>query len=259
MLLAVSTFAATFAVTTTTDAGAGSFRQAMLDANANPGLDTIQFNIVPGGPQVIAIAGGLPQLTDAVVIDGTTQPGFAGTPIVTIDGNNMLNGIRINGPSPSTVRGLVIVDFATTGIEVVAGGATIVGNYIGVDASGLFADGNGHSGISVDEDVDGVVIGGPAIADRNVISANGGGGIYFHGTAGAATSDNNIVQGNIIGLDAAGLNDLGNGQNGISIDGGDFNQIGGTVPGTGNMISGNGSFGIRISSLAGIVNNSARA
>ena len=122
MLSAVPTFAATFTVTTTADAGAGSFRQAMLDANTNPGLDAIQFNIAPGGPQIIGLAGDLPQLTDAVVIDGTTQQGFAGRPIITIDGNDVLNGIRINSTSPSTIRGLVIVDLATTGIEVIAGG-----------------------------------------------------------------------------------------------------------------------------------------
>src|SRR3954454_17993418 len=73
---------ATFPVTNTADAGPGSLRQAILDANANPGTDTIAFHVGSGGVQTIQPLTALPEITAPVVINGTTQPGFAGTPLV---------------------------------------------------------------------------------------------------------------------------------------------------------------------------------
>src|SRR5947207_13675747 len=69
----------TFTVVNTSDSGLGSLRQALLDANAAPGADTITFNI-GSGHQVISPASALPDVTDPVTIDGTTQPGYAGSP-----------------------------------------------------------------------------------------------------------------------------------------------------------------------------------
>src|SRR3954451_25438676 len=73
-----------YTVTNTYDAGAGSLRQAIIDANANPGADIIRFNIAVGGGNVfegtapytyavIQINTVLPTITEALVIDGTTQ------------------------------------------------------------------------------------------------------------------------------------------------------------------------------------------
>ncbi len=67
-------------VTTTDDSGPGSLRQAILDANANPGTDTITFNIPGAGPHTIAPLTALPEITDPVIIDGTTQPGASCDP-----------------------------------------------------------------------------------------------------------------------------------------------------------------------------------
>src|SRR5437870_11674662 len=75
-----------FTVTNTNDAGPGSLRQAILDANANPGLDTIAFNLGNGGMQTIRPNSSLPTITDPVVLDGTTQPGFAGNPLIVLNG-----------------------------------------------------------------------------------------------------------------------------------------------------------------------------
>src|SRR6185369_2035405 len=77
--------AMTFVVTNANDSGAGSLRQAIVDANANPGLDSINFNIA--GPSLkIQPTLRLPDITDPVVIDGSTQPGFSGAPIVELNG-----------------------------------------------------------------------------------------------------------------------------------------------------------------------------
>jgi hypothetical protein len=68
--LAGSLHAATFSVTNTNDSGAGSLRQAILDANANPGLDTIAFDIPGGGVHTITPSTALPFLLDPAIVDG---------------------------------------------------------------------------------------------------------------------------------------------------------------------------------------------
>src|SRR6266446_824601 len=109
----VSAAGTTFTVTNTNGTGPGSLAQAILDANANPGADTIAFNIPGAGPRrIIAV---LPAITDTVTIDGSTQPGFSGTPVITLDGNNSVagNGFTINAPN-CAVRSIAIFNFKGT-------------------------------------------------------------------------------------------------------------------------------------------------
>ena len=93
LLAAPSATAAVFTVQSTGD-GPGicdsltcTLRQAIIDANATAGTDHIDFNIPPGGTQTIQPLSELPEITDTTVIDGTTQPGFSGTPIIELDGS----------------------------------------------------------------------------------------------------------------------------------------------------------------------------
>ena len=79
-VLTSGALATTFTVTNTNDSGAGSLRQAILDANANAGADTVAFNVSGAGCDgsgvcTITPASDLPTLAGAVVIDGYTQPG----------------------------------------------------------------------------------------------------------------------------------------------------------------------------------------
>src|ERR1041384_977469 len=75
-LTASPLFASTFTVTNANDSGAGSLRQAILDANANVGTDTIDFDIPGTGVHTISLTtGALPDITEAVTIDGYSQPG----------------------------------------------------------------------------------------------------------------------------------------------------------------------------------------
>ncbi len=67
--------AATFTVTNTFDSGPGSLREAILNANGTPGNDDIAFAIPSPGVQTIVLASPLPPITQAVLIDGFTQPG----------------------------------------------------------------------------------------------------------------------------------------------------------------------------------------
>src|SRR3954468_9832939 len=75
---------AVYTVLTLDDSGPGSLRQAILDANNSPGLDSIQFNIAPGGPQTLFLPPTLPVVTDPLLLDATTQPGYSNAPIVEI-------------------------------------------------------------------------------------------------------------------------------------------------------------------------------
>src|SRR5689334_14761365 len=104
----------TFLVTNTNDLGPGSLRQAILDANANPGLDTVAFNVGSGGVQTINAASSLPTIKDSVMIDGATQPQFAGKPLIVLNGTQA--GLHANGlvisAGGSIVEGLVINGFA---------------------------------------------------------------------------------------------------------------------------------------------------
>jgi len=118
-----------FIVTNTNDAGPGSLRQAILDANARTGTDTIAFDISGAGPHTIRPTSALPQIIDPVVIDGYTQPGARpnnnrpglgknAVLKIELDGSNAsASGIVITGAN-STVRGLVINRFNPTGIVI---------------------------------------------------------------------------------------------------------------------------------------------
>ena len=142
----------------------------------------------------------LPVINDPVIIDGTTEPNFAGLPIVELVGMGIAGGnaygLRLDAGG-STVRGLVINRFSLAGIQIVTGGAnTIAGNYIGTDTGGTLARANG-TGIIVSGSV-GNTIGGTSLAQRNVIAGNQSAGINIDGGSG------NTVQGNLIGLDVTG-------------------------------------------------------
>src|SRR5262249_48407479 len=106
--LETRTLPATFTVSSTADAGAGSLRQAILDANKNPGSDQIIFNLGGGGAQPISPASALPMLAGPVVLDATTQPGFAGTPLIELNGAGAGADGLVLGGSGAVVRGLII-------------------------------------------------------------------------------------------------------------------------------------------------------
>ena len=141
----------TFTVTNTNDSGAGSLRQAILNANATVGtLDTIAFNISGIGPHSVALLSGLPIITDPLIIDGTTQPGFSGAPIIELNGNGVAgSGFSVTACN-TTIRGLVINRFGGSGIAISPNGGNVVeGNFIGTDVTGTLARPNGAHGVAM--------------------------------------------------------------------------------------------------------------
>jgi hypothetical protein len=241
--------ASIFVVTSVGDSGAGSLRQAILDANAHPGTDTIVFNIPGSGLHTITPSTALPTISDPVTIDGSSQPGFTGSPIIELNGSQAgvgVDGLRIIAGS-SVVSALVINRFSSDGLELSnQGGNVVEGCFIGTDATGTVDLGNAFHGLNVASSNN--RIGSTAAAARNVISGNDNSGILI--TAGTT---GNLVQGNFIGTDAAGASAIGNG-NGVVTEGQSANSsshtIGGTAPGARNVISGNNGRGI---SLGGTV------
>jgi titin len=230
----------------TSTPGECTFRAAIEEANANSGVDTINFNIPGSGPYTISPSYSFDFITDPVIIDGTTQPGFAGTPIIELDGSNAgpdAYGIVIFAGS-SKVSGLVINRFNLTGLDIdVNGGNIIQGNYIGTDITGTIDLGNGVNGIAISQGSSNNKIGGTAPGMRNIISGNGQVGIIIVDSG----STGNVIKGNYIGTDVTGTIDLGNSSTGVVIGlGASDNVVGGTEVGSRNLISGNDSAGVQI-------------
>ncbi len=157
-------------------------------------------------------------------------------------------GILINsGAHDNTIGGAAagqrnVVNLATSsGIEINSVGSTgnaIYGNYIGTD--GAFGLGNSSNGVVIKNGAQANTVGGAAVGQGNLISANVSYGVSIED----ATSTQNVVRGNVLGLNAAGTLKLPNSV-GIAIFS-SSNTIGGASPGEGNVSSGNGQ-GINIS------------
>ena len=235
----------TFWVTNTNDAGGGSLRQAILDANAHAGLaDTIMFDIGSAPPHGIALSSALPAITDPVILDATTQPGYAASPVVELNGAAAgvgAAGLRVNAGG-TTIRGLAINRFQAQGILLQAGADAnvIEANYIGTDPGGTIDLGNSGGGINVYSSNN--TIGSTDPAKRNVLSGNAGHGILL---TGPAATGNSLV-GNYIGTTAAGDAALPNTTMGVNLYNASSNVIGGGTPGSGNLISGNQGTGIAV-------------
>jgi CSLREA domain-containing protein len=244
-------------VTSSADPGDGvcdadcTLREAINAANAAPnGLappDEIDFQIDPSGAHTIAPLSALPAITEAVIIDGATQPGWAvGAPVIVIDGTAAgvgAVGLSITGGG-STVRGLVVGNFAGNSAIAISGsgGNRIEASFIGTDETGTSAAAN-SIGVRVSGSPDNV-IGGTVAGTGNVISGNTDRNLIIESSA----STGNLVAGNRIGTNAAGtaqLEPVGMFHVGIQVASAIDSTIGGTSAAERNVISGNG-YGIQI-------------
>jgi CSLREA domain-containing protein len=235
------------------DASSCTLREAINAANASGGADTIRFGI-GSGPKTISVLSALPTITDPVTIDGTTQPGFAGSPIIEIEGSSAptgTNGLRISAGS-SIVAGLVVNRFKTgfpavggNGIQLDTGGGNeIRGCYVGTNVAGTAALGNGQHGILITSSSNNLVGRTSASSRINVISGNQGDGVHVEGA-----SDSNVIAGDRIGTNAAGTADLGNSINGVVVTAGSANAVGSGIYGD-TLVSGNGGDGVKLTTLA---------
>jgi hypothetical protein len=232
--------AATFTVTTTADSGSGSLRAAITASNATTGPNTIDFSI-GSGLKTITPVSVLPSITQKVVIDGTTQPGFAGVPLIRLSGASIpaATGLSISAGA-STVKGLQIVKWSI-GIELHGSGTNLVsGDYIGTGGAGALANG---VGVLVDQGSVGNTIGGTVGSTPDLISGNSTVGVELTGSG----TKSNVVEGDAIGTNAAQSTALANAAGVLITGGAASNRIGGMTAGARNLISGNTNDGIDIS------------
>jgi parallel beta-helix repeat protein len=232
-----------------------SLRGAINLANTHPGADEIHFSIGTG-PKTIAVASSLPKITEALIIDGETQPSvnqsaceqiqFA-TPCIRINGTGTNTAIGFDVAADNVeLRHMAIYGFLTAGIGILVeqnvANTKIVGNYVGT-LDGVNAAGN-QQGIFADTGSSDIQIGGSDPNDRNLVSGNQYAGVDL--LLGSGT-----VQGNYIGTDWTGTAPLPN-TYGIAIEA-DGSHVGGTAAGEGNLISGNTTYGIFIMSANNVV------
>ena len=127
-------FPSPLTVTTTADSGPGSLRQAILNANANPGMGDITFDIPGPGPYLIQPLSPLPAITDAVTIDGLAEPPGASSASCPADltcrwsssfDGSMAGRFGADGltlyVAGATIQGLVIRHFSGDGILIASG------------------------------------------------------------------------------------------------------------------------------------------
>ncbi len=252
--LASPALAATYTVTNTNDSGAGSLRQALLDANGAAGLDTIAFNVSGTGCDgsgvcTIAPASALPLVTSPVLIDGYTQPGASANTNaqgalntvlkIVLSGSGIpgTQGLFLTtGGDGSTIRGLVLNGgFSYAILPFFADDIVVTGCFIGTNAAGTAALENGH-GVEP-QSSDGFRLGGPLPADRNLVSGNSGENVGIFGSVDAT------IEGNLIGTDATGTVPLRNASWGINGGG----NTGGLLVRR-NVVSGNAQVGMTIGS-----------
>lgn len=252
VLTALTASPATFTVNSTSDDAAtdGTFRKAILDANTTPEIDAIQFAI-DNGPQTITIRSNLPPILAPLTIDGSTQPDFAGSPLITIRANNGRSTTEDRGltitTSNCTVRAINVQTFQRrqpgAGIVISNGvGNTIVGCFLGTDDQGTNAGFSVYCNVGLlIENGASNVLGGVVASDRNIFSSgNGafpGGGVGCLVIRGSASMGNQVL-GNYFNIDRAGLNTIAASADALRIEDAPANQIGNSEPGARNLFRG---------------------
>ena len=256
-VLAAFVASETFVVNTLADSGPGSLREAIIAANTHKGADAIDFSVAG----TISLKSALPTVTDSLELDGSSAPGYAGKPVVTLDFQNNAGLIISAGADGSVIQSLSLVDSSGAGISLAASAVTVAGNYIGLRADGSTIESNRGDGVAILAGSRDNLIGNDdstsAFALSNVISGNRGNGVSITGVG----ATKNIVSMNYIGTDITGTRNRGNGGNGVLITAGATgNLVGGEATGgnaptkgvfvrppQGNLISGNYANGVLIS------------
>jgi hypothetical protein len=246
--------AATFTVTNNLDAGVGSLRWAINQANVSPGFDTIAFNIGGGGPVTIQPLSQLPPL-DAIdnagcLIDGFTQPGGAGagskppsTATLLVEINGLLAG-PAHGlwiwTDNNIVQGLAINEFEQDGIRVEGGlsahspsanANVLFCNFVGTDLTGTVDLGNGRmtaalwGGVHICNSLQGGFA-TDNVVDGSLISGNWADGAWIEGPKQPGDVGFNHITLCYIGTDSQGIGPLGNDHEGVALtEGTHDNQV----------------------------------
>lgn len=210
------------------------------DANLVGGVTAAVRNIISGnGAQGITISVGLSnKITGNYIgtnINGTTSISN------TAGGINITSGSKFNAVGDSVAGGGNVISGNGGGISIQSSSDSngVFGNFIGLNAAGTAALSNNGTGISIFLNSNYNIIGSTAANGRNIISGNNPFGISL------SNEKHTRIINNIIGLNAAGTAALPNTNSGIQSTNSKYFTIG--LPGAGNIISGNNSTGITLS------------
>ncbi|MCC7493477.1 MAG: DUF11 domain-containing protein [Fimbriimonadaceae bacterium] len=227
--------AATFSVTNTADSGAGSFAAALGSANADTAADIIVFNLSGAGPHRIVSVGAV-VIEQPVTIDGTSQPGYSGTPRIEFNSVNTAGWVVNTAAAGTVIKGLSLVNSGNDRLVIYAPQTVVKGCWFGVGADGQTQVANGSHNIVVG--ANDVQIGGTGPAEGNVLVRAGRFGLFIGGWSRA------LVYGNLIGVGPSGIEAMPNASYGIYLWGATDCRIGGPADGQGNVISGNAGSGL---------------
>jgi parallel beta-helix repeat protein len=186
-----------------------------------------------------------------MIIDGSTQPGFSGNPLIIVDGSQIIpetftSDTLLIYSANNQIKNISLQGFNWNGLTMEYADASnniISGCWFGVDFSGTNAAPNAYQGILIANGASGNIIGGTNALSRNVISGNSQYGIFITDS----NTTGNVVLGNYIGTDSSGSNALANEKSGVFIgNGASGNIIGGTNALARNILSGNSEYGVII-------------
>jgi hypothetical protein len=166
----------------------------------------VHFAIPGTGPFSIDWSSMNIQVTEALTIDATTQPGYGGSPVVEIHGNLTQVGLTITGGA-SVVRGLAINRFTSAISLETNSGNLLEGNYVGVGTNGVTPERNLGAALFVASNTN--TIGGTSPQARNILFGGDVGVVLFFGTL------DTVIEGNYIGLDATGSGVVANHSHGM--------------------------------------------
>ncbi|WP_168221729.1 beta strand repeat-containing protein [Aquisphaera giovannonii] len=224
--------------------------------NTIGGTAAVERNLISGNGKdgILIESGEVNAATGNVILGNRIGTDAAGSLAV----GNAQTGLRVRSTGntvggTSSGAGNLIAGNLKEGLFVQGGGNAFLGNFIGVDAAGTAALGNGLSGLTLEGSGSNTVRGN--VLSGNGTASSGAGGIILNGSG----ATQNLVRGNLIGLNNAGTAAIPNRANGVVIIGGATqNSLGGTGTGDRNVISGNGGFGVLVqqSSNNAIVGNS---
>ena len=182
-------------VSSTADSGAGTLRQAILTANATPGLNILTFN-VGTCPKFITLNSPLPDITDSLWIAGYSAAGASANTLTygnnaaycvrVIDNSGVARAFRVPSGAPSTTQ-LILQGLAIGGFDdalVLDGGSNHVigGNHFGPGLTSFLDIPANNYNIRVGGTANNVLIGGDAVAARNTISGATIAGIRIAGS-----------------------------------------------------------------------------
>ncbi len=166
---------------TTAGQPACSLRAALTEAAATSNIERIEFAIpttepnTAGGLPTIEIGAPLPVVRQGLSIDGTTQPGWIDTPLITVDSSTAVGSTFVFG-ADSSMRAIAVGGTQGVAMELAGDAVAIDGVWIGIAADGTDLAVSGH-GIHTTGSV------GSTITSSRIENLQGSAGLLVEGTS----------------------------------------------------------------------------